>query len=840
MGNLIVLKIRPYQEKKVRYLVFNEKQKQVRRIDAIEDACVLLPDDHGIIFSNGYYLQSGQFKQFETALTGLTFYKRIPSPNGEDFLYVFYQQESGDYILLSYNLIAQTVETPLPSNGSSLFDNGERALFKADAEPQKHHVIQIGQTPYVGVSWQQLPDNETKQLVEGKLRGLGTMEQLFAANGPPASYVRALEDLIRAFIVRTKLLDEQWAGEAAEYLYFQVKQQSEFAVSPEAAELFRGFELHLQGKRFSEAFQSARRAVESDFASTFELLRDWMRGYVSTRPAGVDRDYLDEATWLLWRGSHLTGGLINAGIARDLEGLLGGHSLIKEGRCSLHYVRFMRKQRTFVREVVPLFEHCQALKKQLVEKAREQMRLNEFKARVLTSFVRNKLIDSVYRPLIGDNLAKQIGVAGEGKRTDLMGLLLLVSPPGYGKTTLMEYVANRLGLVFMKVNGPAIGRRVTALDPAEAPNSGAREELEKLNLAFEMGDNVMIYLDDIQHLNPELLQKFISLCDAQRKIEGIFKGRPRTYDLRGRKVAVVMAGNPYTESGEKFKIPDMLSNRADTYNLGDIIEGKADAFKSSYLENAVTSNPVLNRLASRSQKDVYAIIKLAETGTREGIEFEGNYSPEEIAEFVSLMKKLIRVRDVILRVNEEYIRSAAQADAYRTEPPFKLQGSYRNMNRIAEKISSVMNDAEIEATIQQHYRNEAQTLTKDTEGNLLKFKELTHSSTADEARRWEEIKKTFKKNLLLRGGDERDPVGLVVQQLSAFYEGLDSIKEVLASGLQRQAAPLPPQAQPSTLILLPGGAPPSESKPKDIGVESVLTSQSRAFLLSASFEQVVR
>lgn len=43
----------------------------------------------------------------------------------------------------------------------------------------------------------------------------------------------------------------------------------------------------------------------------------------------------------------------------------------------------------------------------------------------------------------------------------------------------------------------------------------AREELHKLNLAFEMGDNVMIYLDDIQHCHPEFLQKFISLCDAQ-------------------------------------------------------------------------------------------------------------------------------------------------------------------------------------------------------------------------------------------------------------------------------------------------------------------------------------
>ena len=51
--------------------------------------------------------------------------------------------------------------------------------------------------------------------------------------------------------------------------------------------------------------------------------------------------------------------------------------------------------------------------------------------------------------------------------------------------------------------------------------TAAREEIEKLNLALEMGDNVMLYLDDIQHTHPELLQKFISLCDAQRRIEGI-------------------------------------------------------------------------------------------------------------------------------------------------------------------------------------------------------------------------------------------------------------------------------------------------------------------------------
>ena len=157
--------------------------------------------------------------------------------------------------------------------------------------------------------------------------------------------------------------------------------------------------------------------------------------------------------------------------------------------------------------------------------------------------------------MIGDNLAKQMGTVGENKRSDLMDLLMMISPPGYGKTTLMEYVAHRLGLVFMKINGPALGHEVRSLDPAQAPDATSRQELEKLNLALEMGNNTMLYVDDIQHTHPEFLQKFISLCDGTRRIEGVWRGRTRTYDMRGKKFCVVMAGNPYTESGEVFKIP---------------------------------------------------------------------------------------------------------------------------------------------------------------------------------------------------------------------------------------------------------------------------------------------
>ncbi|MFK7770127.1 MAG: AAA family ATPase, partial [Mariniblastus sp.] len=449
------------------------------------------------------------------------------------------------------------------------------------------------------------------------------------------------------------------------------------------------------------------------------------------------------------------------------------------------YNDFMTRLSRFQAVTVPAFEAYVHLKKEVIDQRREELRLEEFKPRVLTSFVRNKLINDTYLPMVGANLAKQIGVVGEDKRTDLMGLLLLVSPPGYGKTTLMEYIANRLGITFMKINGPAIGHQVTSLDPAEAPNASAREEVEKLNLALEMGDNVMIYVDDIQHCNPEFLQKFISLCDATRRIEGVFNGRTRTYDLRGRKVAVVMAGNPYTESGEKFQIPDMLASRADTYNLGDVIGDNAGSFELSYLENCLTSNPTLTRLNSRSQKDIYSVIKMAEQDNATGATLEGNYSIEEINEFVSVMKKLLTARDVILKVNREYIDSAAQADEYRTEPAFKLQGSYRDMNKIAEQLAPIMNDKELDTLINSHYQNQAQTLTSGAQANLLKLQDLTGSLEGEDLERWNDIKRTFKRNLLLGAAGGDGQLGQVIAQLTTFSEGLHDIRSTLDRGVKQ-------------------------------------------------------
>ncbi|MCU0376246.1 MAG: DNA repair ATPase, partial [Chitinophagaceae bacterium] len=147
LGNLIALSIKPFQEE-ARYFVYNHKLREVKQINSIKHAAILLPDQQGIIFSNGYYLQSGEYKIFETSLEEVTFQQRLSSPNGEDFLYVFFQKQTGRYVLMMYNVINQSVGTPIICNGYALLEGGRLCYFVAEADQTRSHVVQVWQTPF--------------------------------------------------------------------------------------------------------------------------------------------------------------------------------------------------------------------------------------------------------------------------------------------------------------------------------------------------------------------------------------------------------------------------------------------------------------------------------------------------------------------------------------------------------------------------------------------------------------------------------------------------------------------------------------------------------------------
>jgi hypothetical protein len=129
------------------------------------------------------------------------------------------------------------------------------------------------------------------------------------------------------------------------------------------------------------------------------------------------------------------------------------------------------------------------------------------------------------------------------------------------------------------------------------------------------------------------------------------------------------------------------------------------------------------------------------------------YSAVELEEIKALLQRLFRARDLLLKVNLAYIESAAQQEAYRTAPPFKLQGSYRNMTKLAGKITALMRDDELDALLRDHYRGEAQTLTTGAEENLLRLAQLLGSPTAEEGARWTAICDEFVRQRKLGGAD---------------------------------------------------------------------------------------
>jgi hypothetical protein len=599
--------------------------------------------------------------------------------------------------------------------------------------------------------------------------------------GARASLANEIAGAIRTFVEHDVALGTAGVATsdaelAATYLVRELAQPTpQFVTSAAAVAIVEALHAELDARTARATFEEDLHALAGAPGAALSLARAWVDGVVARKPELAPAALEAAAVLAAASVPRVTSSAV---VDATVTGLLGRHPRIQDGALRVRLDELKARVGRFRAEVVPAFRAYRALRTSIVERERTRLRLGELVPRVMSSFVRNQLIDQVYLPLCGANLAKQLGAAGAAKRTDQMGMLLLISPPGYGKTTLMEYVAARLGLAFVKVNGPALGHEVTSLDPADAPNATARQEIEKVSFALEMGSNVMLYLDDIQHTSPELLQRFISLCDAQRKIEGVWRGRTRTYDLRGKKFCIVMAGNPYTESGSQFRIPDMLANRADVYNLGDVLAGKGDAFGLSFLENALTSNPALAPLATRDLGDVYKIIRMAKGEPVPTTELSHGYAAVELEEILAVFRHLFVAQSTLLAVNQEYIRSAAQADTFRTEPPFKLQGSYRNMNKIAEKVVSAMTPAELQRLISDHYQGESQTLTTAAEQNLLKLGELRGTLDADRAKRWAEIKAEFVRQRRMGGGDA-DPVTKLAGTITGIATELDAIRSKL-------------------------------------------------------------
>jgi hypothetical protein len=100
------------------------------------------------------------------------------------------------------------------------------------------------------------------------------------------------------------------------------------------------------------------------------------------------------------------------------------------------------------------------------------------------------------------------------------------------------------------------------------------------------------------------------------------------------------------------------------------------------------------------------------------------------------------------------------------------------MNKIAQRISPVMNDAELAAVIEDHYTGEAQTLTTGTESNLLKLAAQRGTLTDEQAARWAEITSAYLRHQAMGGPDE-DPLRRAVAALGLLADRVAAVESAI-------------------------------------------------------------
>ena len=98
-----------------------------------------------------------------------------------------------------------------------------------------------------------------------------------------------------------------------------------------------------------------------------------------------------------------------------------------------------------------------------------------------------------------------------------------------------------------------------------------------------------------------------------------------------------------------------------------------------------------------------------------------------------------------------------------------------------------MNDEELNTLILSNYENDSQTLTSDTESNMLKVKEMMGLQSETEQQRWDDIKKAFVQAVKLKGIGSDDQTAAVILQLQEFSTGLKDIKDTISGGISKMA-----------------------------------------------------
>jgi hypothetical protein len=212
----------------------------------------------------------------------------------------------------------------------------------------------------------------------------------------------AIDDL------RAELAEAIGTHAAAAYLFEELTSGSDgFVISAGTRTLLDKFRRTVGTSAYDDDL-----AVLTGPAARRQLVEAWLTPYVTATGTEITSGDLAEAV-----AAELCTDLpryeSDATLTQRVEGLLGAHPRIRGRRLTIRVDEFLARTREFRAQDVPAHRAYQRRRAALVAAERTRLRLDEYRPAVMSAFVRNKLIDEVYLPLVGDSLAKQLGNTGE-------------------------------------------------------------------------------------------------------------------------------------------------------------------------------------------------------------------------------------------------------------------------------------------------------------------------------------------------------------------------------------------------------------------------------------------
>jgi len=308
--------------------------------------------------------------------------------------------------------------------------------------------------------------------------------------------------------------------------------------------------------------------------------------------------------------------------------------------------------------------------------------------------------------------------------------LLLLSPTGYGKTTVVQHLAKELNWILVSIDCRQVAAQTDSLDPQQAPDRETQRQLVALDWALAIQEPVLLLLDNIQAVPEGFMRLFRELVSPNRRLDGTWQGQFREYCFQGKRWGLILAGT----SAEQ--LPEDMRQQLQIYSYTLAIRSHLDLFALSYLENALMVNPWLFSLLDQDITIFDQLLQMAQGQLRPE---QMGLESEEYRQAVQVLEKLGWMQKWILPI------VTCQLQANPELPEIKLSGNYRFFNQLAAQVTPEMSLTELGTLLDEGCWGQLEQLPKaEREQNELFWKELRGELSLQELQRWQQIQQRWR------------------------------------------------------------------------------------------------